>query len=302
MRERLGTIAKWAWVACVALAAGALIWRSRQDIVEMLHRIPAWMLAASALLTVAAKLLLGENARIAAARSGITLDYATAAKLYNLSQMGKYLPGSIWQFVGRAAAYRSRGASYAQIRDSLVTESLWVIAAAGIVGAVLCGPAALVAIEANLNVMLRWWLFGGAAVATVGVVVLLFWKRTALLRYARSAVPTTRAVLVQAGIWLLLGLAFWVLVRACGMAAGPVFSIGLFAAAYAVGFLVPFAPAGLGIRDGVLTLGLLPYTGAGEALAVTVVARVVYLVVELALVALQEPVLAWQARRSASPP
>ena len=61
------------------------------------------------------------------------------------------------------------------------------------------------------------------------------------------------------------------------------------AAAYAVGFMVPFAPAGLGIRDAILTLGLLPFAATGEALAITVLARGVYLLVDVGLVVVQEP-------------
>lgn len=254
----------------------------------MLERIPPWLLASSFLLVILAKLFLGENARIAASRSGIELGFPVAARLYNLSQLGKYLPGSIWQYVGRAAAYRSRGATYPQIRDSLLTESLWVIVGAMATGFVLCGPAIVATIRRSLSPMLQTWLAAATTVAVAGFFVLMLWKRDAFLRYLRSAIPTPRALLVQIFVWVLLGLSFWVLLRACGMTAGPFFSIGLFAAAYAVGFLVPFAPAGLGIRDGILALGLLPYAPPGQALAVTVVARLIYLLVELLLVAVQE--------------
>lgn len=292
MRKRLIVASKWLWGAAVVVAAGAIIWRSRAEIAVMLERIPLWLLASSFLLVVLAKLFLGENARIAASKSGIELDFPVATRLYNLSQLGKYLPGSIWQYVGRAAAYRNRGASYAQIRDSLMTESLWVIVGAMATGFVLCGPAIVAIIKRSLSPMLQLWLIAGMAIAAAGFCALMLWKREGLLRYLRSAVPTPRALLVQVFVWMLLGLSFWVLLRACGMTAGPFFSIGLFAAAYAVGFMVPFAPAGLGIRDGILTLGLLPYAPAGQALAVTVIARLIYLLVELLLVAVQE---AWVA-------
>ena len=95
----------------------------------------------------------------------------------------------------------------------------------------------------------------------------------------------------------MLGLAFWALARGCGLPIGLLFATGLFAGAYAVGFLVPFAPAGLGVRDAILTLGLLPYMPAGEALAVTVLARVVYLVVDVGLGLLQGPGFIFCERR-----
>ena len=271
------------------VAIAAVLWRSRADILLMLEQVPVWMLAASFLCTMAAKFLLGENARIAARKSGIILDYPTATKLYNLSQLGKYIPGSVWQFVGRAAAYRNLGAGYGAIRDSLMTESLWVVMGSAVIGLMLCGRTIVGVIQRSLPSLVLWWFLGGFVVVSMLLLALLFLKREALLRYLMSAVPTPRAILVQCGIWLLLGLAFWILAYACGMQAGIGFAIGLFAISYAVGFLVPIAPAGLGVRDAVLALGLLPYASPGEALAVTAVSRLLYLAVELLLAVVQVP-------------
>jgi hypothetical protein len=281
-------VARIAWGTAVLVAIAAVLWRSRADILRMLEELPAWMLVASAAITCAAKFLLGENARIAAATTGIRLDYATATRLYNLSQLGKYVPGSIWQFVGRAAAYRGLGADYVPIRNSLVTESAWIIGGAAATAAVLSGPVLLKVLDESLPPLVRWWLAIGALLLAAALAGLLAWRRAQLFRYLRSAVPSVRALVVQAGIWTSLGLAFWVLVQACGIPAPASFCIGLFAAAYAIGFLVPIAPAGLGIRDGILALGLLPYAGAGEAIAVSAISRVVYLAVELLLVVVQD--------------
>ena len=292
MRKRLAFLVKWAWVACVLAAAGVLAYRSRSDILEMLQQISPGLLAASVFTTVLAKGLLAENARIAAARNGIPLDFVTAARLYNLSQLGKYLPGSIWQFVGRAAAYRGRGAAYGPIRDALLVESLWIVAGAAVVGVLLIGPGVVDIVVGSLTPALVWWLGGGVLVAMLGMATLLAWKRHVAAYYTRLALPSGRVILTQMGIWAMLGFAFWVLARACDLDISLLFATGLFATGYAVGFMVPFAPAGLGVRDGILTLGLLPYLPAGEALVVTILARVVYLLVDVGLVLLQEPVLA----------
>lgn len=292
MRRQAILAAKWAWVGCVLVAAGVIVARSWDDITAMLRDLSWWWLGASVLLTAAAKLFLGENARIAAVRCGIGIGYVEAFRLYNLSQLGKYLPGSIWQFVGRAAAYRHLGAGFAPIRDALLCESLWIVVGSAAVGALLTGPAIVAILAGSVSTFVAWWLGAGFALAALAVLAAAIWKRALLHRYALLALPPPRAVLVQACIWVLLGLAFWVLARACGLSVGPLFAIGLFAAGYAVGFLVPIAPAGLGIRDAVLTLGLMPYVPAGEALAVTVMARIVYLFVDLALALGQDLLLA----------
>ena len=280
------------WVVAVLAAATVIIVRSWGDIDAMLRTLSWDWIAASLALTTAAKLFLGINAHVAARRCGIDIGFLDAFRLYNLSQLGKYLPGSIWQFIGRAAAYRHLGAGYGPIRDALICESLWIVAGASVVGVVLTGPTLLGILAGSLSSFVVGWLGAGFGLALVAALAALLWKRAALARYVRLARPPVRAILAQACIWLLLGLGFWVLARGGGLSVGPVFAIGLFAAGYAVGFLVPIAPAGLGVRDAVLTLGLMPYVPAGEALTITVMARIVYLVVDLALALGQDVVFA----------
>lgn len=283
MRNSLVQVGKWVWLACVLVAAALVIARSWDEIDEMLRGLSPLLLAGSLLLTTAAKLFLAENARIAAGRCGVSLRYLQGARLYNLSQLGKYLPGSIWQFVGRAAAYKSLGATFPQIRDSLLTESLWILGAAALVGALLTGPGIVEVVAEALSPVLAWWLVGLLAVGLLVVVGVAVYRWSVLLAYLELLVPPMRAVVVQAAVWVLLGAAFWCLLVASGIDSGIVFSIGLFAAAYAVGFTVPFAPAGLGIRDGILVLGLLPFATMAEAVAIALLARVVYLVVDVVL-------------------
>lgn len=302
MRKALLSLTKWLWLACVLAMAGWLLYRSRETIVTMLARVSPGLLIGSLLLTVLAKGFLAENARIAARRNGITLSFLTSARLYNLSQLGKYLPGSIWQFVGRAAAYRARGAAYGSIRDALLVESLWVVAGSACIGVALVGPQVVGLVAQSLTPLLAWWLGGGLLASALVALAVAFWKRHLALRYLRLAMPSVPVVLVQAGIWGVLGLAFWVLTRACQMDVPPAFAAGLFAVGYSLGFLVPFAPAGLGIRDAILTVGLVPYVPTGEALAVTILARVIYLLVDVGLAVVQEPLFALLAHRDDGTP
>ena len=143
MRNRLVFVAKWLWVAAVLVAAAVIIARSWDDIAAMLRTLGWGWIASSLVLTAAAKLFLGVNAHVAARRCGIDIGFVDAFRLYNLSQLGKYLPGSVWQFIGRAAAYRHLGAQYGPIRDALLCESLWIVAGASVVGAVLTGRMAI---------------------------------------------------------------------------------------------------------------------------------------------------------------
>lgn len=285
MRDVIVSLAKILWALAIVAALGVLSWRSRTEIVATLGTLPPWTFVASLVPLVLSKYLLGENAHLAAARYGIRISYSQALRLYNLSQLGKYIPGSIWQFVGRAAAYRTYfGATIGQIRDSLITENLWTALGAAVVGILFCGVPLWRFLSGEAPWALVWWLATLTGTGVLAIAALLLWRPSAPLRYIRSAAPTKRVALVQALIWLFLGLSFWSLARAGGVAVPIVYATGLFAGAFATGFLTPFAPAGLGVRDAVLVFGLLPYATQGQALAVAVAARLIYLASELLIV------------------
>jgi uncharacterized membrane protein YbhN (UPF0104 family) len=82
--------------------------------------------------------------------------------------------------------------------------------------------------------------------------------------------------------WVIYGSALWCLLRGVGLDAGVYWEIvASFAAAYLIGFLALFAPGGIGVREGILTLLLTPYLGTGIAALVAVVARLWLTLIEL---------------------
>ena len=103
-----------------------------------------------------------------------------------------------------------------------------------------------------------------------------------LLQLARRQAlehPLSGAVLARALGWALFawvfnGLQIWLLVPVhSGMSL--LLSVGGYALAWSVGFLVVFAPGGLGVREVVLVTTLTPLVGAGTATAVALVSRAV---------------------------
>jgi hypothetical protein len=106
------------------------------------------------------------------------------------------------------------------------------------------------------------------ALAAVGRPAAACWGRLAVVR-ARALVA---AVVVCACGWLVAGAATWIFVE--GLTHGPApsfaFLLGAYAFAWLVGFLVFFAPSGLGPREATLTALLAPIVGAAPAIALAV--------------------------------
>jgi hypothetical protein len=83
------------------------------------------------------------------------------------------------------------------------------------------------------------------------------------------------AVLVDVGGWMVAGAATWLFAGALisRPVPGVAFLVGAYAFAWLVGFVVPFVPSGLGIREATLVALLTPYLGAAGATALAVALR-----------------------------
>lgn len=101
-----------------------------------------------------------------------------------------------------------------------------------------------------------------------------------------------RVTALNAGAWVVNGTAAWILVRALVPSPpAPLFVVSVYAFAWLVGFVIVFAPSGLGAREATLIAFLSPQFGLAAATGVAVVLRlanivgdvVAFTVVELAV-------------------
>jgi len=89
-----------------------------------------------------------------------------------------------------------------------------------------------------------------------------------------------RWVVLHTLVWLAYGLAFALFVRGLGLEQATLSLAAAFSAAYLLGYLAFFAPAGIGVREGVLIALIRPSLGAA-AVGVAVLARLWMTLVEL---------------------
>jgi uncharacterized membrane protein YbhN (UPF0104 family) len=208
---------------------------------------------------------------------------ALAATFY-LSQIGKYIPGAIWQPAGQLSMAVASGVPTHIAATAVPVYMLTLIAAGGTVGL------GLLAVEG---------LGPRRGLALLGVALVLLLKRAWMARtldrlHARfdrvpsgDAVPGQRQILASyawsLGVMVTTGAAFFLLLTP-GVAGVPVLAaVSAFAAAWTVGFLVLPVPAGLGIREAVLVGALA--TNAAPVIAASIFYRLVSIVIELGVVA-----------------
>lgn len=285
---RTKAIAKWAWTAAIL---GIVVWFcvTRWDTIEQtLATLPPSTLAAGTLFIVVAKLGLVLTMRTAASGAGLQLSLKDSYWIYNMTQLGKYVPGSIWQFVGRVVILKRRGSPGTQIRDAMLAEHGWVLSTALFLSTALilvAQPRFFLDWTSSMGISPWLWLSVacGTILALLGAGYAYFKSR--LLRWLWRMRPPPAAVLVLALTWSMLGLSYWV--PLAPFAEKPVpwhYAVGVYCFAYIAGFLVPFAPAGLGIRESILTFAMLPYLPIETSVLLASINRVLYFAAELIVV------------------
>lgn len=284
--SRLRRSVRWALgVLAVGLLLGSL-WQQRAGVADALARIDLSVVLLSSALALVALVASMMAWRALLTAAGHRLGVPTAARLYFLTQISKYLPGSIWPVVAQMELGREQGVSVAASGIAAVLNLL-----IGIGTGVVVGLAALVVSGGSASDY--WWLAFCLPVLLVVLRPAVVRKAlTIVLRLTRRPVQNIelqgRGMAAAAGwssvMWLFFGLHVYVVADAVGDP-GVARSVGAYALAWVAGFLVFFAPAGAGARELSLVLLLSPPLGRSEALAVAVISRVVGIVAD-AIVAL----------------
>jgi hypothetical protein len=206
-----------------------------------------------------------------------------AYALYAITQVMKYIPSNVVHFVGRHVALRRRGVPHLALVATLLCEAAILACGAGLAVAALRADV-LTAVYGHPVGIEKTPIIVALVIACCVCAVLIRWHGarapapayTALHRRLgpRLIAALTAAALFFAGTTLLVSLACrWLLEEPAGFDIGAV--AATLAGAWLVGFVVPGASAGIGVREAVVILLLSPTLGAGNAAAVAAIYRLV---------------------------
>jgi hypothetical protein len=214
---------------------------------------PRWSyVAASCVIVFAAYAILIDVWRTLLTGWSARLRFWDAARIWTVSNLGKYIPGKVWQIGAMAVMARQRGASGIAAGGSAivanVTSTLTGFAVVAITGAGL--PHVPIAAEVGL------WISAAALLAVPIAMPRLAPLATRILKRPVT-IPRlplwvlVRVVIGSALAWCAYGIAFYVLAHALlGEAPGSVrLYMGIFTGSYLIGYLALFAPGGIFIRE-----------------------------------------------------
>jgi len=227
----------------------------------------------------------------------IPLPYRETNWLWALSELQRYIPGSIWSFVSRTVLFSKSNAKKKEIAVALVIESELIV-----LGALLI---ALLAVSFFLPGIVRFsaiasaFIYGITLVLAVGYIyqqqiihklkILLRWSFLKQLFSTLTPTAQLRLLVGSAVSFFFFGLGYYFAISAfVFLHPQNLFSfVGLSSFALLAGYLSFITPTGLGVREAVITGGLtiagIPISVAGVA---AVFGRVVLIISELVFLAM----------------
>lgn len=292
MKQKLYTLLRWAVVLLIFIFLGKKAISDWQSVQQYEWKINYFWLGFSLFI------LLGNFVYLSWVWSeilkifGKSLKLKKAFKISYLSNLARYLPGRIWQYVSLVAMCEREGISKSTSTASFVLSQLINIPAALLL---ILATGVLPAVTRQEWIKDTIWVLGGAV--TLGALVVItqpnLTEKTLrwLLRKLEKTEPSlTLKKTSLAGIfasyvfgWFLHGTAFFFFTVAVTGEVGNFFPVvGAYVAAYLIGYLSFFTPGGLGVREAVLALILSIYFPDSVAILISTLSRLWVLLGETA--------------------
>ncbi|AZN30864.1 flippase-like domain-containing protein [Flaviflexus salsibiostraticola] len=275
-------------VAAVAAAVWAVV-GNWEEVSDALGRLSWWVVLLALVISFAFVWLTMLAWRTILNDAGDPVKAGPARRIFFVSQVAKYLPGGVWNFVAAA----EMGTDYDISRRRSVTVLLMSMLVSVLTGlglasiALVFGPSGLIDTY--------WWVL---LVIPVLLIILyppvlnVFVNRglTLLKRDGIEKPFSGRAIWVAAlwaaASWAVAGLQVWLILT--GLGNDPalqtyLLTLGGYALAWVVGFLVFFVPAGVGVREVVLGASLAGLVPAGDVVVVVLLSRILFTIADLIL-------------------
>ena len=198
--------------------------------------------------------------------SGVFVPFYTAVKIYNITNMYKFIPGGLVQVIGRnRLALETKDLGHGKVAFSTLIEGiLWAVA--GILISIIYAFDYFLYYIRQLDIM-PW--IGLILILIILITIPIYYRfriplKERLKNIRADAKKPLRIILVKHLFFMLIMISFWgisflatltVLGQSLTLSLGILIA-GLYILSWVLGYLTPGAPSGLGIREFVLLMSL----------------------------------------------
>ncbi len=279
----------WLRAGLLAFAVGLAVYGLASQWTEVhaaLAKLDAYDVAGAALCVIAGLgcMLLAWRALLA--DLGSPLPLPAAIRVMFIGQLGKYVPGAVWALAAQVELARD----YDIPRRRSAAASLVGMATTLVVGLIAAGV--MLPLTSGHAAMHYWWVLAIAPLAAVclhptiiefGLNLVLRVLHKAPLEESVGGAGMARALAWTTLGWLCFGAHAWFLISVFAGKSPHVFalSLGAYALAWSVGFLIIVFPGGIGPREIALVAVLAPVMSSASALVVALASRVVMTIGDL---------------------
>lgn len=281
------TLIRWGVAIILLIPLGYTIYKHWANVRDTFFAADWHSVFLGTFLLIAAQPILVLIARVNLKQLGHDLPYKRIFYIYFVSLAAKYLPGGVWGFPGRVVAYQTIGVKGLAPFISLIREEGMLFISAALVG--------LAGLLDGLRI--ANWIRISIALGTFVCIALMLlvqipgiWRALGRIKFLNTSGFSEIQLVQENGSYqwllrtLLLGLFFWVLIgfgfreMASGVSnlvkdLNGFQIIGIFALAWCAGYVIVIAPAGIGIRESVLSALLASYMPVAQALSIALMAR-----------------------------
>ncbi|SDG65154.1 hypothetical protein SAMN05421505_106128 [Sinosporangium album] len=288
-----GGVAKAVRVAFLVVALGLGAWAvaGQWDAVAAAFARLTWWSPLLSLVAVVGALACGMMVwRALLADLGSPLPLRSAAKIFFIGQLGKYIPGSVWPMLAQMEMGRDHGVPRSRSAAAFFLAFPVQLGTGLVIAAVTLLASVPRALGPYAWALLLIPVFAVALEPRVVNAIISFGLRR--LRRDPLPRPLTRRGMLTALLWAALGWVMYGMHLAAVLAdfaegVEPVrlavFAVGAFALSWCLGIMTFVVPAGAGVREVAMVAVLVPLLGQGAAsasaqgtaIAVALVSRVV---------------------------
>ncbi len=277
---------KWLWLAAVVIFIGYYFYKHLPQEILYFKTINIGRLLLAALLIAIAKMFLVDMARQSLNSDKWRPSYLRMFSIVTVTQLGKYIPGSIWHFAARISSYKENELSNKKTAKAMILENIWLVFGAlcfGLLMLTIQPPVDILAEKLNVSLPELVWKIAPLVILLVWLVGLVVLDK---ILYDKSKNFSARRLLqlivVQFCTWAALGSSFFLIFNGMGFSHYPLI-IGGYAVSWMLGYVVIFAPSGLGIREAVLVALFSTIVPTEQIAAYSIVHRLLYTLVEVTL-------------------
>ena len=280
MKNRsLISIIKWIWIFVVILASSYFLTSRWEQIREYFHTVPFLNIFFASVFLIFGKLTLVFVSRYSLEREGKNLSFIDTFCIVSFTHLAKYIPGGIFHFVGRYGAYSRWNFTVKKSTRALISENIWLLS-----GALLTGS--LVGIFSLQGKSLLKSICVQVPTLLLALAILVVWAMIHLGHNKffppDNVIPLIKIFGAQLIPWLFLGISFAFILPNLSFETIS-FDISVYSFGWLIGYLVVFAPGGIGIRETALAWLLSGIVDAEKAIIYSAIHRFLFIVVELLL-------------------